>query len=409
MEFLSLDNILLLRRVIGENKLSEEQAKKLASIMQFLNKYTDRVSLKTLNMMVLYMYKKMSATKTPEPNALLDQLNLPKELTNAYRLSLHDFSQIRHNTLIKKDINFLQNLYEETNNFYRSYVKEIPDDQSHASNFIIAKTKQMKELEEELFRSIKHTTYLTIDSRDRNHDHDAANKYRIYLAQHLKNVYSMELISAEVPKSTYAVNEYNNIIHFQETNTQVATNTYYEAAIPVGNYTISEVLPLIQSAMNAVGSSSYVVALVNNRVRITSDLTGGDNIFRLEFRSLDNDKRYKAGSFGRQLGYAPLYKSESASYTAEALYDLDYDHFALLNFTNIKLNSSQLNGVFQKIPMNNDNIVYFGHKKDYRMIHEFYPPIEIDYLDIQWTDIDGNLMHFHGLPHSFTVKVDMFT
>ncbi len=400
MQFLSLDNILLLRRVIGPNQLSEEHAQRLAYIMKFLNKYIDRLSLKTLNMIVIYMYKKMSDFKPPQ--SLLDQLNLPEELKNAYRHSLADFSNVRYTQPIERDIDYLQSMYKETHNFHQTYVKEIPEGQRHYFDFLIDKTKQMKDLEIELFSPITQTSYLTIDSRDRDYDNDAAGKYRVFLNSAFKNVYAIEIISVEVPKSTYAVNEYNNIIHFQETNTQVAANSYYEAAIPIGNYTINELLPLIQSALNSAGMSSYMVTLIGDRVRITSDLTGGDNIFRLQFTSTDVNERYKEGSLGRVLGYSPMYKTGANAYTAESLYDLDYDHFALLYFTNLSRDN------FQKIPLCNDDIIYFGQHKDYKYRREFYPPIDIDRLDVQWTDIDGNIMNFHGLPHSFTIRVDKF-
>lgn len=400
MEFLSLDNILLLRRVIGTNELSEEHAKKLAYVMKFLNKYTNRISLKTLNKLVLFMFQKLMHVQSPVSR--LDQLNLPPELKNAYSHSLLDFSKIRAIGPIKRDLDFLHNLQESTNDFFQSYVKNVPDGEKNYFDFIIDKTKQMKDLEAELFQPIRQTTYLTIDSRDRNHDNDDANQYRIFLKTPLKSVYAIQLVSAELQKSTYDVNEHNNVIHFQETNAQVASNEYYEATISVGNYTITELVPLIQAAMNAVGSSSYMVALVNDRVRITSDLTGGDNIFNLQFRSNDDNKRFMTDSLGRLLGFPPSYNTGSATYTAVSLYDLNYDHFALLDFTNVSLN-----GPFQKIPLTSDH-VFFGHDTDYRFTHEFYPPIELDRLDVLWTDIDGNLMNFHGLPHSFTLKVDMF-
>lgn len=399
---MSLDNILLIRKVIGfDNTTNYEHAIKLASIMKLLNKYTNKVSLKTLNIMLLYMYKKSIQIK--QPLSILEKLDIPEQLKQAYSMSLSDFSKVRNVILIDKDINYLQNIYKSSHNFYQTYVKNIPDGQRNNYDFLINKTKQIEDLEDKLFSSVKKTRYITIDSRDINHDEYESNKYRVFLKYPLKNIYSIKLISAEIPNTLYSVNTYNNIIHFQEKNTQVANNEFFKAVIPIGDYNINDLLSQIQTNMNLVGNSSYIVSLVNNKVRITSDLTGNDNIFNLQFRSNDPDKRYLDNTIGEILGFKPFYKTGLNTYTAESLYDLKQNHFVLFCLDN----TSQNKNVFQKIPLN-DKFVFYGSDKDYCVVHEYYPPIDLDFLDIRWVDMNNNLVNFQGLPHSFTLKIDMF-
>lgn len=401
MKFLSLDNILLLRRVIGAHHLDKENALKLASTMKFLNKYEDRVSLATLNKLVLYVYKKHQPVRT---ESLLDSLQLPEELKRAYSMSLADFSKNRALPPIESDFDELQKIYGKMNDFYQSYIKEIPEGQRSGADFVLDKTKHMKELEKELFDNIVVTRYLTIDSRDRDHDQDNDTSYRVYLQSPLKQVFKMQIISAEIPRGEYLINEYNNVIHFQETTAQIVSNQCYEAIIPVGDYNITDLLTIIQTQMNVVGASSYTISLVNDRVRIASDLTGGDGLFRLKF---NENGAYFPRTIAKVIGYQPTNKMNAATYTGEMLYNTSCDTSFLFYIDNISRNMTQNFNFFEKIVMEND-LTFFNSGRTYSFEHEYYPPIELDYLQLRWTDRDDNPVSFNGLPHSITFKVDMF-
>lgn len=149
------------------------------------------------------------------------------------------------------------------------YNKEAP--KQYRQDCIINEPKQYKEIID---------IYLTIDSKDRNHDIDEPNNYKIYLPQEYNNVISIELISAEIPNTQYIINSFNNILHFQELNTQVLDNTTYEAIIPIGNYTISTLSTAIENALNIYGTSTYTVT--NNLYKLETTpnlLSNGDVVF----------------------------------------------------------------------------------------------------------------------------------
>ena len=347
------------------------------------------------------MYQKHSS---PQPQTLLDTLDLPEELKRAYQMSLADFSKTRQLNPILRNDDELQHIYQDMNHFYQTYVKEIPEGQRHESDFVIDKTKQMKEIEQELFQNIVVTRYITLDSRDRDYDQDSDDSYRVYLAHALSHIFRMELVSAEIPRGEYLINAYNNVIHFQETTAQVVSNSYYRAIIPQGDYTISQLLSLIQTQMNAVGQSSYTITLVNDRVRISSDLTGGDGLFRLQFQEHNT---YLSKTIAKVLGFKPINRSNSAVYTAENGYNTACDAFFFLYLDNISQNTSQNVNFFQKIVMDG-NVTFFNQGRTYSLVHEYFPPINLDYLDIRWTDRDQNPISFQGLSHSLTFKVQMF-
>ena len=86
------------------------------------------------------------------------------------------------------------------------------------------------------------TTNLIVDSRDRLHD-DYANpsKYTIKLPHTITNIVNIELIGAEIPKTHYNINEYNNKVEF------TVAGVAKTATIAEGNYTEAELV----TALNA--------------------------------------------------------------------------------------------------------------------------------------------------------------
>jgi len=126
---------------------------------------------------------------------------------------------------------------------------------------------------------------IIIRSEDRNTDKypDPAN-YTVLLNNEITEVVAIELAQACIPNSGYNVNEHNNKIYFQESYDRI-----FVATIPVGNYTdITTLAAAVQVAMvSTVGITSAYTAFVNTPsqiISITSDLSGGDHIFRLLFR-----------------------------------------------------------------------------------------------------------------------------
>ena len=225
---------------------------------------------------------------------------------------------------------------------------------------------KFKKILNEVFNKYEKNYYILIDSRDRNQDlYLNTNKYRIKLPFELKNIKSISLINAAIPNTQYVINENNNKIYFQETNLQVTNETYYTSTIPVGYYTLSELLTEIMTQMNSVGLSSYTVTENENKINILSDLTGGDNLFNLIFAGNsetfgDNTRTtYISNSIGPVIGFDKTNLTGSSSYTGTKDYNLSEDPYLFLNIENInnKIFSSKNyteDNIFGKIPLNVD-------------------------------------------------------
>ena len=151
-------------------------------------------------------------------------------------------------------------------------------------------------------------------SSDRNYTlYPNPGNYVIKLKDIYKNVTSVTLFNAHIPNSSYNINR-NNLIYFRETMCEQLV-----AEIPEGDYKPDILVTNIENALNSVGDSKYTVTLNNltNKVSITSDLSGGENIFSLNFLGLEREK-YPNRSIGKRLGFTPnnfLYASGKANIT----------------------------------------------------------------------------------------------
>lgn len=142
----------------------------------------------------------------------------------------------------------------------------------------------------------RNTTYgripkrVFIDSSDRDiPNYPDPAKYVYELEHELDDVVSIELVQACIPNSGYVITEGNNKICFQES---LGVNLL--AVIPPGNYTIVTLAVAIQKAMSEApgAESTYKVTCIKaqNKISISSNLAGGDNIFILLFRECPCDK-----------------------------------------------------------------------------------------------------------------------
>jgi hypothetical protein len=101
----------------------------------------------------------------------------------------------------------------------------------------------------------------------------------IPLGKKINNVLSMEIIGAKIPRSQYLINYSNNTLYFSESK-----DFSLEIKIPIGDYTITQILENIINAMNKVGKSKYSYKIDENTSHITliSDLSCDDKIFILD-------------------------------------------------------------------------------------------------------------------------------
>lgn len=285
----------------------------------------------------------------------------------------------------------------------------------------------LQKFREEQENKITEEHIIVIDSRDRNYDdYLYSNNYRFIFNSPYDNVVSISLLSAEVPKSQYLINNSNQKIYFQETNAQVSDGIFLEANVAIGDYTLSQLKSAVENAMNAVGTANYTVDTQilqpQNKISIISDLSGGVNLFNLSFNggteTFSNKTRsiYRPNSIGPVLGFSRKDFIGSSSYDGDQRINLNGDSYILLRFRDLPymdagLNSDGIQDAFAKIPLNvhTDNVKY--HKEgDYQLIRTFEQVLtRLDHLDVSFVNYDGSLYDFNGLENSITLKITTLT
>lgn len=165
-----------------------------------------------------------------------------------------------------------------------------------------------------------------VSSEDRNFRlYPNENDYVVLLKDEYKNVTSITLFNASIPNTAYLVDKHNNMLYFQE-----SCNETISVQIPPGDYTSSTLTTAIEDAMNNApeSNSTYSVSInsLTNKFIISSDLTGGENIFNFQFFGGSEifDKggtrpKYPRKSIGRIIGYSRkdfLYATGTVSTTA---------------------------------------------------------------------------------------------
>jgi len=258
------------------------------------------------------------------------------------------------------------------------------------------------------------TTNLIIDSRDRLHD-DYANpsKYIIKLPDTITNIVNIELIGAEIPKTHYNINEYNNKVEFT-----VGGGTVKTVTIAEGNYTEAELVTALND--DEVFKASLVISY-DTKTRKFSIVKESSNtattilLFEGEDEKYNNKTRklYRENTMGKVLGY----NIENVQITTNALVgpkqaDLNHDKYVMLKIKDLGTIHGVFMGVedaFAKIVLDNE----FGTIKYLKMadigrrfIKTFSPPLgKLNDLEIEFRTYDNKMYNFNGIDHCLFFKI----
>lgn len=283
--------------------------------------------------------------------------------------------------------------------FHNNNFSEFSGLNSNSNNNILIKAPN--ELKNKL--NDTNTRVIYIDSRDRNIEkYPNPNDYVIYLDDTYRDIVSLELISCDVPKTEYNINNSNNILHYNDGST---------VTVPVGNYDIAGLI----SAFNAAASGVPITMAVNNATRKVT-LTGNVSL-QLSDTVPDRDgstrKILKANSIGRILGFKPLDRASAASHVSDGVYTLANEDYIVLKFDDVERTDGTNNvfkGAFARISFGD---IAFGAVKQTKVSDfgskciEVFKPIKpkLDRLRIRFFRHDGSLYDFNGLDHSISIEL----
>ena len=288
--------------------------------------------------------------------------------------------------------------------------------QSMGQQLLIQKPKEFENLVNNAYKYnnnfIKRFN-LVIDSRDRNtDDYPNTYKYQVDFDYIYKDIVSIELVSANIPKTEYLINTSNNKIYFSENG-----GVELEATIPTGNYTPATLATAIKAAMEAVGADTYTVTAdetLTNKYTITKSsgtlelfFTDGTETYATSTRT-----KYKNNSIGPVIGFSKTDLSGSATYTGQNQFNLAGNSYILLHIHNLDnlygVHNNSVSKSFAKITLDAQQSEYkfFKSQQDYIIRKEFSPPLaKLAQLDIEFRNYNGSFYDFGGLEHCLYFKI----
>lgn len=410
-QFLSITNFKILVSVLSHsiNKpVSYDEQNMLYHIMIIIeNKGQEQLINK--NKLALKLVSEMIKNKANITSSLYD-LPINKDILKSVFIPLTEQRNIL-DIFIKENQDNFKDLLKANLEMHEDINLKYPE-KHQLNELIIDRPEELQKMFDEMFTNYEKTHYLLIDSRDRNNIlNPNTYDYEIKITNPYKSIKSIQLLSAEIPKTEYLINTFTNSIHFEETN-----GTILVAILDSKNYTISELISAIQTKMNNIGSSTYTV-LTNsdNIITITSDLTGGSGIFNLLFfggtenYDLTTRKIYKENSIGSIIGFERVNLSGQSSYSGIRPITIVSDPIIYLYITNPSINTMNgSNESYIKLSMDNEFGTTFFYKIHDESYNNYYlnPYLErLSTLRIQFKHHSGNFYDFNGMNNSLLFEI----
>jgi hypothetical protein len=276
-----------------------------------------------------------------------------------------------------------------------------------------------------------------------------ANNYVINMPETIRDIVSIELLYAKFPCTTFYLNEYNNVLRYQQTQTQVTNKSYTEIVIPPGNWPLIELENMLFNALNdndvSGGVSNYSITLNEyNQTWTLSKTVSDPNILYDEYRVFNllffggnmvhhhsgNDEThaiYHKNSIGKFIGFSPSDfttpftsgSTASIEYTSDIAYDTCFNDYIVLHvnkdlqgdFDIIHSNVNNLSGAFAIINLTNSttNPQYtkFNNSTTNDEFVKYFNPMlgSINKLHIELTNSHGDPYLFHGGEHVLHFRI----
>jgi len=292
---------------------------------------------------------------------------------------------------------------------------ELKGMETSGQEVLIEQPEKFKELVETSFHQenehIKHDT-IVIDSRDRDTNAYTSNSnYQIDLDEEYKNILSVELLSIDVPKSQYLINNSNNKLYFT-----VNGGSELIATIPIGNYSISELLTALKLSMDTVSGENFTItsSALTNKITIQNGTQFSLIFSTVVIEDLVPLYTAKDNNIGGILGF-PITSNITVLANTDSIapnqYNLNGPTYLILHineFENLFGKKSSIKKGFAKIPLDatQSEYKYFKNTQDYHAIKEFTPPLsKLGQLNISFLNYEGGEYDFGGLEHSIVLKI----
>lgn len=264
-------------------------------------------------------------------------------------------------------------------------------------------------------KKVKKYHLINVDSRMRDHNkYSNPHQYKLKLKRVYRNVSKIELVTAEIPRTDFLINEYNNKLDvIDDGNTVTVT-------ITVGDYTPAELASEIETQLNALGYSTWTISFSNGKYTFIST-----NNFSFLFETGTNadvikttNDNYNIGymidgtSIRKVLGFPISDTTSGMSITSTNKVNLIGPGYLILELGSIMKENMDWyddtgSSAFGKIVFTSDiNDITSYNEHLYDISRTYNPPLKkLENLDIKFKVYGGNYYNFRGHEHSFMLRL----
>jgi len=245
--------------------------------------------------------------------------------------------------------------------------------------------------------------YLTVNSLGRvNPTMTSTTDFRVQLGYPIKSyIARLELMSCVFPNVMDVFNSTNNVLQFFDS---AGANSI---TIPNGTYTLTELMTLLKTLLDAASPDTYTVTFNSNTLQLT--ITSTSALFQIDTTNLNNSPFY-------QLGAAPNVITAAADIqvfpNAVELSGIKKVYLRLSNFPTDVHNINT--GTFSfaiDVTSCFSEINYFFHKTHTEQVYYFEKnggrKFNISSIDIQLVDEYGKIIDLKGKNFEFLIVLDI--
>jgi hypothetical protein len=263
------------------------------------------------------------------------------------------------------------------------------------------------------------TNTFAINTLFRSNDSPSSTDCIFNLPYTIKDVISMKLVSIELPKVIYLINDGFNSIYFYEQLTNVEGSVIF----PEGNYDLVSLKNMMTFEINNQLGTVSRFSVSIDPVTLRTTIENSSNDFNMIFPKKSSDV-YFYKSIGWTIGYRHMniYVNEK-SYISESLFNACPTDYLFLEINDFNYSSaSRLIGLFldnfldknilakipyKSCPSDTCNTLFINDENLICATRNYFGPIHLQKLAIRLLNQYGEIVNLHGRDFSFTLEMDV--
>ena len=275
--------------------------------------------------------------------------------------------------------------------------------------------------------SFKQNYQFLINSKDRDHiEYPHPNRYNITFTEPFKNVFSLEVVDASIPRTMFSIDKYNNSLFIK------SGETYSEYIIPPADYDITSLIakinttisgigikiesvsnpPDLQSTIRFISSSPFVMDMGRSTIASSLGFALTQNVSTGKFKYIPEN----SNDPNKFRLFHSIFDETLLTNVVEApgIVDLVGEKYIILHVPEIEEHSTvSLSYSRYSLGLAKFRLGVVGYNYDNLSIskiepREFHPIGKLSKLTFEFRTASGELYDFKGANHNITLNIQYY-